>query len=283
MKVLGLASTFLALLSGCGAPVDEEAIKCACETAASAYQCNMGNTSTLEWSYRDDESCEESSPYPLSMCCAGTIGPTAMFSPAKPPMLLATIDEALSIELAMAAMADMPEALETSAEEPVTRIDCPTECNNEDSFMCQEVSGAAGFDLKQALNNLDAKLANGNTIIPKQDLMNDFNEPSDPCMRSDISFNDGQLSNTGKSCRADISLNVAGATTLKITLIMPPQIFAIRNTSNGIVSFDFSDTDNQMKLMIDGPLHLDYGGEIRALSKTPTFIVMETERGCLKL
>jgi len=49
------------------------------------------------------------------------------------------------------------------------------------------------------------------------------------------------------------------------------------------VVMDFINSPKRLLLTIDGPLDADYGGRINQISKNANNIIIETERGCVKL
>jgi len=136
--------------------------------------------------------------------------------------------------------------------------------------------------LPDSLKELHNVLNSDDHLITKSKVLKIFNQDSDPCNRSDLKVNDGQLLNEGERCYFTTEAIVSQNIVESIEIHIPKKVLG--EFQKGEETKIIFHNKNMAPLLKLGQfLDMDYGGTIKEVVSTGNNIIIGTERGCIKL
>lgn len=287
-KLVKLAAVFglsFLMLLGCGEPYveDEDSLICECDRYQqwpTDCQQNPHRLRHETWTKEEHLTCDETQP---AYCCAGSVRSAQYFNP---NLLLDPMYSGFNAKATLYASTnlDIEDVIEPLGEVLENDFSCVSECSNPDSALCEVVEKFQGVDYGSAARSLDAKINSGVETIAKAEILELFEEETDPCERSDVSIQEDRVINTGLECYSDVKLDFSGIDVLKFTIEIPSRVEAIREVGDTNSNFRFESSDKALFLSIENEfLNKDYGGYIHQISKSESEIIVETDNGCIKI
>ena len=158
-------------------------------------------------------------------------------------------------------------------------LDCRLECSGYSEFC---IDGAlpdgitrSVLQLYSRLNSLGAE----DGRLQSVEVLQIFNQRSDPCNRGHTVLSNGRLVNEGDECVATVPIpewNTA------VALAFPARIAGSWVNAGGDVAAVFEDASTAAELRInDEGLNEEWGGLIRSVRATSSRVHLETENGCM--
>ena len=268
-------------LSGCKIDEPADGNSCQCESPRPGGNCVSGPVDLLPFPKLDGKTCFESAHQILPRnCCSASIESVRLRNGFFDSTVIASLNVSSQLVLATEYRTDVP----ANKRDGSKRLDCRKECSRETSLYCESVEVSAIDGLTTAFDAVRDSLKEGNSDVSKSYLMDGFDISSDPCERSDLTFNGETLANSGKQCENRIEIEMGAAEIVSATIEIPKFIegkyLAVSDTHSRV---DFFQSAYRMRLRIDGPLDSDFGGHVNRITWSKSQYIIETERGCIKL
>ena len=162
---------------------------------------------------------------------------------------------------------------------PVGANDCSTICSSASNPDCLALTGPAG--IRTSISTLKSRLSK-KARIDSTDMLAMFNQPSDPCGRSDTNFAANTLSNTGAICR--VRSNIRFLTTdLTVSITFPSILTGELSEGSRSVIVKFPDVMQAPVVQIgDLGLDRDWGGVVRSVEANDTAMFILTRTRCIR-
>ena len=167
---------------------------------------------------------------------------------------------------------------------PADPTECEAQCAPGGTF-CMRVAVPVADNMSTKVSKARDLLADPNRDkVGHNELMSLFDQRQDSCNRDDTKLSGGLISNSGAtncSLTSDVS---RGATKIKVTIGLPPQVTAVRTLNAQNMVLIFSDPTSSPTLSIsDADFDQEYGGVIQRVAAAKSSAVVSTSRGCIAL
>lgn len=157
--------------------------------------------------------------------------------------------------------------------------ECSTICSSASHPDCLALTGPAG--IKTSISTLKGRLSK-KARINSADMLAMFNQPSDPCGRSDTNFVANTLSNTGAICRVRSSIRFL-TTDLTVSITFPSILTGELSEGPKSVSVKFPDVMQAPVIQIGDPgLDRDWGGVVRSVEANDIAMLILTRTRCIR-
>lgn len=151
-------------------------------------------------------------------------------------------------------------------------------CDSLDSPYCLQLQEAGyGESFRELYRLFQAPETDAISAKQLQDI---FEEPDDPCHRSDTMIRNSILSNHGSDCILHAKFNLQRRT-IPIKIIIPADLKASITKSNNAV--DFNAIGLPILFVIGDPhLQADWGGKVQEVNLTSSYARIPREKGCIQ-
>lgn len=158
-------------------------------------------------------------------------------------------------------------------------LDCRLECSSYSEFC---IGGALPDGITRSVLQLYSRLNSLGTEegrLQSLEILQIFNQRSDPCNRGHTVLSDGRLVNEGDECVATVPIREWNTA---VELVLPARIAGSWVNAGGDVAAVFGDASTAAELRIsDEGLNGEWGGLIRSVRANGSRVHLETENGCL--